>query len=601
MLLTTALGPYEPYYYDTSLTDVWNQRFSRGCDIFTVNGHIHTHFAHALAQNIDADTVFLEYPTRKNFLAELERDYDYVGISGFQHQVDAIVRMTKLVRERSPKSVIIIGGWAAMGLGAIYPRHEWKAWADHLCAEEGIAFMRRLLGQEPRAPISITHLPKGSFTFSWLDRHLPGNIGAIVASMGCTRGCDFCGPSSIYDRRRIELLSPRQVVSELDRLWHAHPGLSSCAVYEEDSFLKKDYLMEVGRLIREETEFGLSRINLMILGGIRSLEPWEFDEILRCGVSQVFIGVESKLAPENYDKARGRTARQVFHELHRRGIATIGGWMAGFDFQTRENIEEDLAHFVSLEPTLQQLARVCAFPGTPLWERVKAEGRVDPEQLDWRTFSFFGGGGLKPKNLEAHEVMEIVDRGYRKLYETWGSCFARLFNVNMNGWEYCSQHSDPCLRYDRARLHRRLSGRAYPFMKAHEVFAPNGTVRHRMRGLRQRYEHLFGRPTLAQRALERLYLSLARRAKEGRLFKLPGNMVKTEPFKRYDYTVARRPGECPYVATHPNLNLRYGLYRRARDAAYGGMVLTNRLLNRAERALVRELEPELTECLPEMH
>ena len=128
VLLTSALGPYEPYYYDTSLTDVWNQRFSRGCDIFTVNGHIHTHFAHALAQNLDADTVFLEYPTRKNFLAELEHGYDYVGISGFQHQVDAIVRMARLVRERSPGSTIIIGGWAAMGLRRLSPQ-EWKAWA----------------------------------------------------------------------------------------------------------------------------------------------------------------------------------------------------------------------------------------------------------------------------------------------------------------------------------------------------------------------------------------------------------------------------------------------------------------------------------------
>ena len=92
-------------------------------------------------------------------------------------------------------------------------------------------------------------------------------------------------------------------------MWHEHPSLNSCAVYEEDSFLKKDYLMEVGRLIREETKHGLSRINMMILGGIRSLEPWEFDEVLRCGVSQVFIGVESKLRPQNYDKAQGRTAR----------------------------------------------------------------------------------------------------------------------------------------------------------------------------------------------------------------------------------------------------------------------------------------------------
>ncbi len=599
VLLSTPLGPYEPYYYDTKLEDVWNQRFSRGCDIFTVTGHIHVHFAHAIAQNIGAPSVFLEYPTEQNFLDELARGYDFVGISGFQHQIDAVIRMGELVRERSPGTQVVVGAWAAMGIAARYPQEVWRRFADHLCVGEGIAFMRELLGEDPKAPISITHLPRGSYTFPWVDRYLPGNIGAIVASLGCTRGCDFCGPTTLLDRRRQELLSPQQVARELDRLWCEDPDLLSCAMYEEDSFTKKEYLMEVGRLIREETTHGLSRVNLMILGSIRSLEQWDLDDVARCGVSSVFIGVESKFAPGTYEKSRGRTAREVFRELHRRGVATIGGWMAGFDFQTRENIEEDLQFFVSLEPTMQQLTRVGAFAGTELYDRLVAEGRVDPDTVEWETVSFFGGGGLQPLHLEEHEVMALIDRGYRQLYETWGSCFARLFAVNLNGYEYCSQHADPALRYDRSRYHLRLAGRAYPFIKAMEVYAPNGAVRQRMRKLRDRYRRVVGPPTLAQRGLERMYLAMAGRAKRQSADRGGQVQVGPEPCKRYDYTGPRVPGERPYVVSKPNLDLPYLMHATAREPVQRTLAVASAALNGLEsRLLRRTLAPELRECLP---
>lgn len=155
----------------------------------------------------------------------------------------------------------------------------------------------------------------------------------------------------------------------------------------------------------------------------------------------------------------------------------------------------------------------------------------------------------------------------------------------------------PVLRYDRARLHKNQAARAYPFIYPMEVYAPNGQVRQRMRRMRERYRALFGAPTATQRALEQLYLRMVAREK-GPKSAAYHPRPKSEPFKRYDYTQPAAPGACPYVATHPRLDLGYELKQRAQRLAKGGLGLLGRTLNGLERTFVRELDRDLAECLP---
>ena len=99
----------------------------------------------------------------------------------------------------------------------------------------------------------------------------------------------------------------------------------------------------------------------------------------------------------------------LFDGLHRVGISTTGAWMVGFDFQTRENIEEDLQDFIDLAPSLQQLTRVCPFPPTPLWRMLKDEGRIR-EDVKWEDISFYGGGGMVLSKTITAGLLSGVDR-----------------------------------------------------------------------------------------------------------------------------------------------------------------------------------------------
>ena len=572
VLLTTPVGPYDTHYYNQSLTDGMDQRFSRGCGIFTLRGHIHINFAHVLAQNIQAPTVFLEYPSWDDFEAELAKNPAYVGINGFHNQRDIVIEMCKRARELASDSTILIGGWAGIGVKNIYSEEEWKVFADDICEGDGVVFMREKLGEDTQAPVDVSHLPKCSAAIPWIEPHPRGDMGSIVASLGCPHGCDFCGTTHMYSRRRLRLLKADKVFAEMKRYFRDNEKLVSVNLIEEDSFADPKFIRRLSELVQTDVEFGLERLNFFCLSSNVSLSKFDFDDILKTGVSSIFIGVESKFAPEEgYKKRDGRPIEETFRELHRRGISTLGAWMFGFDFQNRENVQEDLNAFIALEPTFQQLTRLCPFPGTTLWRQVVKEGRIDPSEVLAESISFFGGGGMVPKNFYDHEIMQIIEGGYTKLYEIWGACLFRQWKVVLNGFEYCSNHDDPIIRR-RAKFHRRMCRELYPLTLAMEVHAPNGTVRKRVRDQRSRYFRLFGEPSSAQKLMEKFVLRKAHKAVR-RAATLPINFrPKEEPYKRYEYARTAAPGQCPYTVTHPTRELSYQLHdlrRRARDVVFG--------------------------------
>ena len=188
ILMTTPWGPYEPDMYYGVQTDVMSQRFSRGCDVFTLTGHMHLSFAHVIAQNIRPPTVYLEYPRREDFLGELRRGYDVVGIGSLHNQVESVVEMCRMVREVSPRSTIVLGGYGAVGIEATFPEREWRQFADHICHGEGIGFMRRLLGEPVDGPVSVSHLPRCSMTLPWLRTSVTVMLPAKYSSRLQSRG-----------------------------------------------------------------------------------------------------------------------------------------------------------------------------------------------------------------------------------------------------------------------------------------------------------------------------------------------------------------------------------------------------------------------------
>ncbi|MBI1987704.1 MAG: hypothetical protein HYS70_05105 [Nitrospinae bacterium] len=589
VLLSTPCQPYPTHAWNDSLTDVMSQRFTKGQDIFTMSGHQHCFGSHLIAQNLSVPSVFLEYPTWEGFEDEARKGYDYVGISFFPTCMEIVLDMCKTVRRLSPSSQIVLGHYGALAFDAAFPEDFKREHADHVCIGEGVGFFRELLGEPVMAPVRQSHMPKCSFSLPWLDYYAKGMQGFTVAGLGCPSGCDFCSTTQMHGNAWVQLATPQQIFQELKRAFREDPDLQQMAIYDEDLFKHKEFVTELRELIENDEEMGLRRLDFFALGSVESLSQYDWDEIARTGLGTIFIGLESKFAPDRGYQKRSGDARETFTELQRRGITIIGGWMCGFDFHDRVNVFDDLDYFISLEPTSHQLTKVTAFPGTPLWERLKEEGRL--REIPWEDVNFYGGG-FKHKNFEDHEIMEILLHGYRKSYETHGPTLMRQLKVELNGYEYCRASQNQALRERRAERHREHCEQLYPLIRACEHFAPNGIVRRKIRQMEERYLKNFGQPSSALKAQSAYILAKAFQEK-ARESLLPRNREpRQEPFKKYLYSGRAPVGdESPYRVVYPNRDQdwSYRLDRAWMDLKLGAMGQAFKALDAIDQLRGRQL------------
>jgi haloalkane dehalogenase len=536
LLFTTPCTPYPTLPMNDSITDATGQRFTKGDDVFTVISHTHCFANHILAQNVSWPSIVLEYPSWDDFTAEVDKGYPILGISAYPPHLDTVMRMCEHVRKTSPRTKILLGSYAAQAFQAVYDEATRKRYVDEVVLGEGVRFLRQLVGDPLDAPIRQELFPKAGGSLPWLTRYPKGSIGFLVSGLGCIGGCDFCSTTAMFGNKRIELLSPSELVRGIE-LYHDHfPDVMMVFVIEEDHFRFPEHLeaLRAGWKARPEM---YERLDTFTFGSVDHIAKFAsrygWDAILEAGVGCIFVGVESKYAGEHgYDKRGEADAREVFGRLHSMGIRTVGAWMCGWDWHDRTTMIDDLNYFVGLRPTYQQITRVSPFPGTPLWERLRAEGRVD--DVPWEDVHFWSGA-QKNAHLEPHETLTLVQEGYDLMYRTWGPSMMRRMDVQLDGYAHCLASDSPVLRRHKAKLFRRQASLLWWMLPACERFAPNGAVRRRIRKIDEKYRRLIGEPTPVMRTIAAVVDKLAIGARLQELVSPANRFVKEEPFKRYVY------------------------------------------------------------------
>ena len=63
-----------------------------------------------IAENLDAPTVVLQYPSKNELIKELKKGYDFVGISFIMALMHKMKEIVALIREHAPNSKIVLGG-----------------------------------------------------------------------------------------------------------------------------------------------------------------------------------------------------------------------------------------------------------------------------------------------------------------------------------------------------------------------------------------------------------------------------------------------------------------------------------------------------------
>jgi hypothetical protein len=516
VLLTNPCGPYDTAWGEDML-DLLNARLARGHDGITLKSELRTWGLYLIAENLRNPCTVLEHPSWDDFLKELAKGYDVVGIQLKSVNTERCVRMMEAIRKHSPGTEIVVGGYGVGALddplpGDVHGHAQFiKDNADHLCREEGVRFMRRLLGDTPvERPITQYLLPHARFQAQGTDVFTL-SIPNILVALGCPGACEFCNTSAFFKHRKIYVAEPEQVYDFM-RYHMRRVGMEmlNVTLYDEDMFRNPAYVRELGRLIRSDRKtWGIRWITFGSVSGISAFDP---EELRECGLGGVWIGVESGLTEDErsktgYAKREGRkTPPKIFEELHRCGIHTIGSMILGFDFHTPENIEWDIDYFVNLKPTFYQIAPLTPCPGTKLYREILKAGRLY-KHYNYSDLHIWKDDVFQLKNFRPGEMRKYYNLAHEKLRTVNGPPALQFCEMNISAYETLKNSKSEFLRYQ-AETSRTLALGALPIVRAIAKHPPSPLVRQRAKEMDARARRVCGTASLPMRAIGRVAESI---------------------------------------------------------------------------------------------
>lgn len=451
----------------------------------TVNVHFGLDY---IAENLDAPAVVLQYPSKREFIHELKKGYDYVGISFIMALMHKMKEMVALIRQYAPASKIVLGGY-----GTVLKDDVLKPYADFICREEGVAYFRRLLG-EPEIPMPYKH----PLIVSWLKVFgwKVSGTGKIFAGLGCPNGCDFCCTSHFFSRKHIRLLpTGRDIYNVVERYFDLDPSLVFL-ILDEDFLLNKKRAMAFRDCVLQ----GGKRPSIFAFSSIKAISQYTVEEILEMGIDGFWIGYEGTRS--NYAKQQGRPVADILTEFREHGITVLTSMIVGFDYQTPEIVAQELDGLMKLKPALAQFLIYGPVPGTPFYERIIKENLLQDVYTDEKDLFYRRADGfrtmIKHPTLSPAQIEDIQRWCFEQDFQRLGPSIYRVLESRFLGYLKLKDSANPILR-QKAEYFARELRYAYPVFLPGKWLGPNAAVRKWIGELEERIHAELGTPPLKQR------------------------------------------------------------------------------------------------------
>jgi hypothetical protein len=451
----------------------------------TVNIHFSLEY---IAENLDAPTVVLQYPSKRELIKELKKGYDYVGVSFLMAVMHKMKETVALIRQYAPQSKIVLGGY-----GTVLKDEELKPYADYICRGEGVAFFRELLGEPP---IQMPY--KHPLIVSWLKVFgmKVSGTGKIFAGLGCANGCDFCCTSHYFSRKHIKLLPEgRDIYAVVERYMAMDPNLVFL-ILDEDFLLNKKRAME----FRDCVIAGGKKISIFAFSSVKAISQYTVEEILEMGIDGFWIGYEGTRS--HYAKQQGRPVADIFTEFREHGITILTSMIVGFDYQDREVVARELDGLMQLKPALAQFLIYGPVPGTPFHERIIKDNLLQDVYTNDKDLFYRRADGfrtmIKHPTLSAEEIEAIQEWCFKEDFERLGPSIYRVLEARLLGLQKMKNSPNPRLRA-KAEYYAGELRYAYPVFLAGRLLGPNAAVRRWIGELERRVHAELGAPALGQR------------------------------------------------------------------------------------------------------
>jgi len=324
-----------------------------------------------------------------NEATQLEQ-FDLVGISSFTAMIDEAYELAD--RYRAAGIPVVLGGIhvtlmpdeAAQHADAIVLNGAEEAWPRLLEDFRAGRMQARYEGLR-RDVFSPENYVSPRFEFLAGREY---NRVTVQTSRGCPWDCEFCAASvrltSGFQQKPVDLAVAeiREALSMVD-----HPFLE---LADDNTFLNKQWSKDFLRALAPLGTRWFTETDISVADDDELL-----DLLAASGCRQILIGLESPVAsdlegldPRGWKRARAERAVESVRRIQKRGVSVNGCFILGLDGQTPDVFERvrdfvDESGLIEVQVTVQT-----PFPGTPLYARLAAEGRLLQERF-WDRCTLF--------------------------------------------------------------------------------------------------------------------------------------------------------------------------------------------------------------------
>jgi radical SAM superfamily enzyme YgiQ (UPF0313 family) len=342
---------------------------------------------------------------------DFDVEADIVGVTGY---IVHRPRMLEIIEEfrRRGRFVVVGGPYASLcpeelrgRCDVLFVDEAEETWPQFLRDFQAGVWKTEYRPAE-KPDMSLSPMPR--FDLLRVDQY---HAMTIQFARGCPFQCEFCDIIVVYGRRP-RAKSPAQVMREIQE---CHRLGARQIFLVDDNFIGNKKLAK--ELLREIAAWGAPRGYPVDFQTELSLNVAHDDELLEllraANFTTVFIGIESP-RPESLKETkktqnvRGDIVTDV-RKVQSYGLQVQAGMIVGFDNDDVAIFGEQLRFLEEARIPVAMTGMLQAMPKTPLYDRVKKEGRLLTES----TGDQFVLSNIEPQRMSRLELY----RGYRALIQ----------------------------------------------------------------------------------------------------------------------------------------------------------------------------------------
>ncbi len=248
-----------------------------------------------------------------------------------------------------------------------------------------------------------------------IKRHLYLVPNSIVVSRGCPHTCDFCYKEAFFQGgRSFYTCAVDEALAEIERL----PG--------KHLYFLDDHLFGNPRFAAAlfDGMCGMGRV-WQAAGTVQSvLRPGLIEKAVDCGLRSLFVGFETlnqaNLREQHKYQNLNRDYTAAVQRLHGLGVMINASFVFGMDGDDASVFDRTVSWAVSQGLETATFHILTPYPGTVLYQRLQAQGRItsqDWDMYDTRHVVY------RPANLDSEVLQAGYWQAYRDFYR-WDSIFA---------------------------------------------------------------------------------------------------------------------------------------------------------------------------------